>query len=253
MARSRDEKRDPAVSLALLWGEQGQPKRGPKPSLSVERIVDSALDIADAEGLDALSMQSVAARLGVTTMALYRYVPGKAELLDLMVDSAFGTAPDVADVPGGWRPQLDAWARACWEQYRRRPWMVAATGMRRQLMGPRQLSWLDSALAALSGTGLPYAQQHAAFLLVVGHVRSLAQQLVDDDEEGRREWDRLTADVWKRHGERFPALTAAIAGGAFTPHGEDPLEFGLERILDGIAALVGGGGEEPTRPRRPVR
>lgn len=131
--------------------------------------------------------------------------------------------------------------------------MVAATGMRRQLMGPRQLSWLDSALAALSGTGLPYAQQHAAFLLVVGHVRSLAQQLVDDDEEGRREWDRLTADVWKRHGERFPALTAAIAGGAFTPHGEDPLEFGLERILDGIAALVGGGGEEPTRPRRPVR
>lgn len=116
--------------------------------------------------------------------------------------------------------------------------MVVATGMRRQLMGPRQLAWLDSALAALSGTGLPYAQQHAAFLLVIGHVRGLAQQLVDDDEEGRQEWARLTAQVWERHGDRFPALTAAIAGGAFTPRADDPLDFGLERILDGVAALV---------------
>ncbi|MFI5671374.1 TetR/AcrR family transcriptional regulator [Streptomyces sp. NPDC051704] len=238
MARSRDEKRDPALSLALLWGEQGQPKRGPKPSLSVGRIVDCALAIADEEGLDALSMQSVAARLGVTTMALYRYVPGKAELLDLMVDAAFGPAPDVTAVEGGWRPRLEVWARACWQEYRRRPWMVAATGMRRQLMGPRQLAWIDSALAALSETGLPYAQQHAAFLLVVGHVRGLAQQLVDDDAEGRAEWARLTADVWARHGDRFPALTAAIAGGAFAPRAGDPLDFGLERILDGVAALV---------------
>ncbi|MFB7784562.1 TetR/AcrR family transcriptional regulator [Streptomyces vinaceus] len=238
MPRSRDEKRDPAVSLALLWGEQGQPRRGPKPSLSVERVVDAALAIADEEGLDALSMQSVAARLGVTTMALYRYLPGKAELLDLMVDAAFGPAPDVAAAAGGWRPRLEVWARACWEEYRRRPWMVAATGMRRQLMGPRQLAWLDSAFAALSDTGLPYAQQHAAFLLLVGHVRGLAQQLVDDDEEGREEWNRLTADVWARHGDRFPALTAAIAGGAFAPRAGDPLDFGLERILDGVAAQI---------------
>ncbi|WP_327364811.1 TetR/AcrR family transcriptional regulator [Streptomyces sp. NBC_01296] len=241
MARSRDEKRDPAVSLALLWGEQGQPRRGPKPSLSVERIVDSALGIADAQGLDALSMQGVAAHLGVTTMALYRYVPGKTELLDLMVDAAFGPAPDLAGVPGGWRPQLDAWARACWEQYRRRPWMVAATGMRRQLMGPRQLGWLDSALAALAGTGLSFAQQHDVFLLVIGHIRNLAQQRTDDDAEGREEWDRLTVQVLERHGGRFPALTAAVAGGAFAPHGDDPLDFGLERILDGVAALTGRG------------
>ncbi|MFI1457609.1 TetR/AcrR family transcriptional regulator C-terminal domain-containing protein [Streptomyces roseus] len=170
--------------------------------------------------------------------ALYRYVLGKAELLDLMVDAAFGPAPDVAAVAGGWRPRLEVWARACWQEYRRRPWMVAATGMRRQLMGPRQLAWLDSAFAAMAGTGLPYAQQHAAFLLLVGHVRGLAQQLVDDDEERRQEWNRLTADVWARHGDRFPALTAAIAGGAFASRPGDPLDFGLERILDGVAALI---------------
>ncbi|MET9958567.1 TetR/AcrR family transcriptional regulator [Streptomyces sp. NPDC006326] len=238
MARSKDEKRDPAVSLALLWGEQAQPRRGPKPSLSVERIVDGALAVADTEGLDALSMQSVGARLGVTTMALYRYVPGKAELLDLMVDASFGPAPAVDGVPGGWRPQLEAWARACWEQYRRRPWMVVATGMRRQLMGPRQLAWLDSALAALAGTGLSFAQQHEVFLLLIGHIRSLAQQRADDDAEGREEWDRLTAQVLERHAARFPALSAAIAGGAFAPHGGDPLDFGLERILDGVEALI---------------
>ncbi|MFI6149199.1 TetR/AcrR family transcriptional regulator C-terminal domain-containing protein [Streptomyces sp. NPDC051109] len=241
MTRNREEKRDAAVSLALLWNEAGQPRRGPKPSLSVERIVCAALDIADKEGLDALSMQSVAAQLSVTTMALYRYVPGKAELVDLMVDAAIGPAPKVTDVQGGWRPQLTEWARQCWALYQRRPWIVTATAMRRQLMGPHQLAWLDSALAVLSQTGLSFAQQHDIFLLVIGHVRNLTQQRIDQDEDGDQEWNRLTADVLERHGHRFPALTAAIAAvgpEAFVPQDDDPLDFGLERILDGVAVLI---------------
>ncbi|MFI6443432.1 TetR/AcrR family transcriptional regulator [Kitasatospora sp. NPDC050543] len=239
MAGNREKKRDPKAGLALLWGEQEQPRRGPKPSLTPQRIVAGAIAIADAEGLDALSMQRVAAELDVTTMALYRYVPGKAELVDLMVDSALGTPTPVGDIPGGWRPQLAAWARQCWALYRRHRWILTATTMRRQLMGPNQLAWLDAALAALSQTGLGAAQQHDAFLLIIGHIRSLAQQLVDADEDGAEEWDRLAADVLERHGHRYPALTAAIAAGAFVPQDADPLDFGLERILDGIAALTG--------------
>ncbi|MGV9266423.1 TetR/AcrR family transcriptional regulator [Kitasatospora sp. NPDC003701] len=238
MAASREKKRDPKASLALLWGEQEQPRRGPKPSLTAERIVTGAIAIADAEGLDAVSMQRVAAELGVTTMALYRYFPGKAELVDLMVDSALGAPPEAIGLLDGWRPQLTEWARECWALYRRHPWILTATAVRRQLMGPHQLAWLDAALAALAPTGLTAAQQHDTFLLIIGHIRNLAQQLVDADDEGAAEWNRLAADVLERHGHRFPALTAAIAAGAFAPQDRDPLDFGLERILDGVAPLV---------------
>ncbi|MFJ4096770.1 TetR/AcrR family transcriptional regulator [Kitasatospora sp. NPDC089913] len=238
MAASREKKRDPRASLALLWGEQGQPRRGPKPSLTAERIVVDAIRIADTEGLDTVSMQRVAAELGVTTMALYRYFPGKAELVDLMVDSALGTPPASVRDPAGWREQLTEWARQCWALYRRHPWILTATAVRRQLMGPNQLAWLDAALAALAPTGLTPAQQHDTFLLVIGHIRSLAQQLVHADEEGEAEWNRLAAEVLERHGHRFPALAAAIDAGAFHPQGDDPLDFGLERILDGVARLI---------------
>ncbi|MGK4581890.1 TetR/AcrR family transcriptional regulator [Kitasatospora sp. HPMI-4] len=238
MAGSREKKRDPKAVLALLWGEQEQPRRGPKPSLTAGRIVAGAIKIADAEGLNAVSMQRVAAELDVTTMALYRYFPGKPELIDLMVDAALGTPVATAGLPDDWRPRLADWARQCWALYRRHPWILAATTMRRQLMGPNQLAWLDAALAVLSRAGLSAPQQHEAFLLVIGHIRNLAQQFTDADEAGEQEWNGLTAEILERHGHRYPALTAAIAAGAFVPHGDDPLDFGLERILDGIAALT---------------
>ncbi|MFD4764462.1 TetR/AcrR family transcriptional regulator [Streptomyces sp. NPDC057543] len=238
MAGSREKKRDPKASLALLWGEQEQPRRGPKPSLTAERIVGAAIEVADAEGLDAVSMQRIATELDVTTMALYRYIPSKSDLVDLMVDAALGAPPALSGIPGGWRPQLTEWARQCLALFRRHPWSLTATAMRRQLMGPNQLAWLDAALGVLSPTGLSAAQQHDTFLLVIGHIRNLAQQLVDHDEEGDREWNRLSAELLERHAQRFPALTAAIAAGGFAPRAGDPLEFGLERILDGVAVLI---------------
>lgn len=238
MARTSAKKRDPKAVLALLWGEQGRPSRGPKPSLTYERIVAGAVEIANAEGLDAVSLQRVAAKFEVSPMALYHYIPGKTELIDLMVDAAGGPPPDLSGIPGGWRPQITEWARQCWAFYRQQPWLLAATAARRQLMGPNQLAWLDSALSALARTGLPAAQQHEVFLLVTGHIRNLAQQLVDYDEQADAEWNQLTTDVLQRHAHRFPALTTAIADGAFTPRDTDPLDAGLDLILDGVTALI---------------
>lgn len=225
-------------SFALLWGEQEPPSRGPKPSLTAGQIAEAAIEIADAEGLKAVSLARVAKEFDVTAMALYRYVPGKTELLDLMVDLAIGPPTPVAGLPGGWRPQLTEWARQCLATYHRHPWILAATGMRRQIMGPHQLGWLDAALAALAATGLSAAQQHDTFLLLVGHVRNVAHQYVDDDEAANEEWAHLTAKVLERDKERFPALTAVVAAGGFAPQGGDPLDFGLERILDGVADLI---------------
>src|SRR6266540_3558611 len=85
-----------AGSIELLWGLRTPPSRGPKP----------AIEIADADGVAAVSMQRVASRLGFTKMALYRYVADKAELLAIMIETAAGEPPDLGSIPGGWRPKL---------------------------------------------------------------------------------------------------------------------------------------------------
>src|SRR6266540_1253229 len=102
---------DPARSIALLWRTRERPTRGGRSGLSVERIVRAAIEIADAEGLAALSMRRVAERLGAGTMSLYTHVPGKAELLDVMLDTVYGERAMPEDVPGGWRGRLKLIAR----------------------------------------------------------------------------------------------------------------------------------------------
>ncbi|QHC21292.1 TetR/AcrR family transcriptional regulator [Streptomyces sp. GS7] len=235
---AKEKARDLRASIALLWGEQEQPTRGPKPSLTPLRIAEAAVAIADAEDLTAVSMSKVAAEFGVSAMALYRYVPGKAELVELMVESVLAEAPDLSAAGSGWRPRIIEWARQSERIHRAHPWLLAAISMRRQVMGPNQLGWLDAALAALEPTGLTAGQQHRVFLLVAGFVRTHVQQLLDFDEEHSQEWSYLTGELLDRHADRFPALTRAIAAGAFAPDTADPLEFGLDRILDGVQTLI---------------
>ncbi|MCA1656013.1 MAG: TetR/AcrR family transcriptional regulator, partial [Pseudonocardiaceae bacterium] len=105
---------DPIRSMQLMWGDGPAPRsRGPKQGLTVDRIVRAGIEIADADGLAALSMRRVAERLGVGTMSLYTYVPAKAELVDVMYDRAVGTV-DPPEVTGGWREKLSAEAWSTW-------------------------------------------------------------------------------------------------------------------------------------------
>ncbi|MEN3304973.1 MAG: hypothetical protein V7603_1175 [Micromonosporaceae bacterium] len=233
---------DLARGVELLWGPQERPSRGPKPGLSRERIARAAIDLADAEGLGAVSMQRVAGEFGFTTMSLYRYVPGKNELIALMVDTAIGDPPDLAAVPGGWRPRLAEWARQTWQGFQRHPWFLEAA--MQTVMGPRQLGWLEVAVGALAGTGLVGDELVSAVLVVNGHVRSMAPfaphrpSRVDPDFDTEA-WAGALVGLLRQHSDRFPALTAAIADGAFGPSAEgDPLEFGLQRVLDGIEVLI---------------
>src|SRR4051794_26350466 len=107
-------------TLDLLWNTGRRPSRGPKPGLTLDRVVEAAVEVADRDGLGALSMRRIAAELGTGTMSLYRYVPGKAELLDLMLDRVQRPSEDPADFgDGGWRPALEALAHATLALYRR--------------------------------------------------------------------------------------------------------------------------------------
>jgi AcrR family transcriptional regulator len=113
---------DPARTLALLWGRDPARSRGRKPGLTVRGIARAAIEVADAHGLDALSMRRVAERLGVGTMSLYTYVPGKAELIDVMLDAVHGEISAVPAPGGDWREKLEHVAQANWDLAQRHPW-----------------------------------------------------------------------------------------------------------------------------------
>jgi AcrR family transcriptional regulator len=246
---------DPARSMALLWGAQKSPTRGPKPGLSVQRIVQAAIEVADAEGLAALSMRRVATELGVGTMSLYTYVPGKAELLDVMLDTALGEVARPDGVDGGWREKLGAYARGQWAHYHRHPWVLQVSGAR-SLLGPNETAMFESALQAVSGVGLDAREMIQVVALVGEYVRGAAQRAVEAAQAAQR--TGVTDDQWWEDREpildqyfdagRYPTLVRLEQEGAFrqqeggldynVQNAVDSFEFGLPRVLDGVEAFV---------------
>ncbi len=242
---------DLARAMELMWGVQREPGRGPKRALSVERIVEAAIELADEEGLETLSIRRVADRLGVGAMSLYTYVPGKAELIELMVDAALGEAEKPGDREGGWRAGLELYAREGWKLYHRHPWMLQVP-FSRGLLGPNQAASLDSVLRVVSGIGLTDGEMVAVFSTVAGYVQGAARTSV---ETARTEWTSEISDVewWTTYGTlladyidpgRYPTLANIQDWGIFD-EADAGFEFGLQRILDGIEVFVRARSEQP--------
>jgi AcrR family transcriptional regulator len=217
------------MTIDWLWGDRPAPRRGPKPTMTLEGIADAAMRVADAEGLAAVSMQRVAAELGFTKMSLYRYLPGKAELVAVMVERAIGEPPAMSG--DDWRTALEQWTRQLLARFLEHPWAVEATAGRRPL-GPYEMGWMEQALARLEGLPLRGAERLDAIAVLAGHGRMLAQQAAAMvDEAGMKD---AMGEVMRVHGARFPQLIAAMSeGGA-----DQAFEFGLARILDGMEVLV---------------
>ena len=221
----------------LLWGRQQQPSRGPKPAVTLAGIAEAAIRIADAEGLDAVSMQRVADDLPVTKMALYRYVPGKTELVAVMSDLAVGTPPDHDDLP--WREALKTWALDLYAAFTAHPWLLQST-IGRRLLGPNELAWMEGGVEKLSGSGLNGGEQLDSILVLTSHVRNIAQQAMTlpGSTTGLTEEDigQALAEILSTEASRFPSLTAAMQTAAVNQN--QGLEFGLDRILDGLELLI---------------
>lgn len=240
------EHSDPARTLAVLWRTH---ERSARKDLGVDRIVTAAVALADAEGIGALSMRRVAEKLGVGTMSLYTHVPGKAELVDVMVDHVNGETARPADVPGGWRGRLTGVARENWELHLRHPWLLEVP-TNRAVLGPNVAAKYDYELGAVDGIGLTDVEMDSVLALVLGHVRTAARVAVEAARTEQR--TGLTDEQWWRAAapylakvfdpRRFPraARVGAAAGEAHgAAHaGEHAFAFGLERVLDGVEALV---------------
>lgn len=230
--------------LELLWGTDRRPARGPKPTLSRAAIVAAAVELADAEGLAAVSMQKLADELGYTKMSLYRHVPGKTELTALMTEAAMAGLPEL-DISGPqpWRSGLRSWAHASFDRFRRHPWLMELLAGARPV-GPNELGWTEAALDAMADIALTGPERLDTLVVLNGHVRSLAQQLIGPGAT-EEEFTEAMAAALELAGDRFPRLIEAISD---KPHAQQPaewthqrdaaLEFGIERILDGVATLL---------------
>jgi AcrR family transcriptional regulator len=232
-------------SMDLLWGTAERAPRGPKPSLTLDQIVAAAIAVADRDGIDGLSMRRVATDLGVGTMSLYRYVPGKAELLALMLDRVSDPSQDVALAAGKpWRAVVEAAARNSYRLYLDHRWLLQVNWTR-PVIGPNTLAGIELFMGALDGLGLADQERVSVMMLVDGFVVGSARQriqytaLVDETGLGDEEfWAQQNPALAKAmESGDYPAM-AGLAEDAFALGWDETFEFGLHRLLDGVAALV---------------
>lgn len=247
----------------VIWARPERPARGPQPSLTRDQIARAAIEIADADGIEAVSMRRVAAAVGAGTMSLYRYVSRKDDLIDLMGDAVVAEL-DLPDAPSGdWRADILLIAKRNRELYLRHPWS-ATLGLARPSLGPNQLRALEYAMRVVDGLGLHVDDMMAIGTTVAAFVRGFVQVELAEIEGQRR--TGMTEDQWRLamapyvksllESGRYPMLNRVII------EGEDPdldvaFEQGVRRILDGlaldlgIAPAPGGADRTVARKRRP--
>lgn len=245
---------DPARTMALLWdGDTPTPRRGPRQRLDLVGIVDTAVAAADRSGTGALSMRALAQALGIGPASLYTYVPGKAELLELMVDRVVG-GQRLPTADAGWRSGLRELAVDDLAAFRAHPWLLQVATSR-TVFGPNVVARYDAALGLLDGLGLAAVDVAGCVAAVESYTRGAASAVVEAELAPARTgssddewWARRAPLLDERLGDRFPRLSKLAEAGAFTVSADalpytlqralDRFGFGLELVLDAISARI---------------
>ncbi len=238
--------------MALLWrggdpGEErpGETRPGPKPGLSVDVIVETAIEVADREGMAALSMRKVGERLGRSGMALYTYVPSKGELIDLMYDRVLAELPAAYDVSAGWRAAVTSWAAHTLEFYLRHPWVLQVS-QARPVLGPNEFAVLEGVVGILRGTGLGPRRVRGVVALLFDFVRGAAKSVSESrqapsatgvsDEEWWQVRSHLLEEVAPGFAARYPMVSWVESQDGEPEEPDEP---------DGSAGLLGLDACEP--------
>ncbi|MGD7705610.1 TetR/AcrR family transcriptional regulator [Microlunatus sp. Y2014] len=256
---SQPEEDIPRV-VAVAWGVAEFPQKGPKRELSHERIVEAAIEIADADGLGAVTMSRVAQSLGFTTMALYRYISTKDELQQLMLDAAISDEDLRTGVTDDWRSGIEAWAQVLLEAYLAHPWALEIPVGVNALVMPNQLRIVDTALRLLRPLAGGADERLAVLLAAAVYVRGFAVSMVEimrSREAINGATRAMIAEVATP--ARFPDVAPLLASGAYFgdtvegadgPVDDDDFRRGLHWLLDGVATAAAADGEpEPVPPR----
>lgn len=250
-ANNRSGAGDPARTLELLWREPGHGRsgHGPKQRHSIDEVVDAAIAIADEGGIDAVTMRAVAATLGIAAMSIYTYVPGKAELIDLMLDRLYLAMPrePLTELP--WRERLTAVAESNRALFRAHPWLASVATIRPTL-GPGTMAKYEHELSAFTGLGLDDVTIDDALTYLLTFVQAAARAAHEASEQALagamtdEQWWAANQSLFARvfDPEKYPlaarigAASAEANGGAYVPG--HAYAFGLARTLDALAALI---------------
>ncbi len=208
-------------ALRRLWGVEAASAHGPKARWSSEQLAAAAVELADEDGIEGLSLARVAERLGMTTTGIYRYMGSKAELVELMVDAAIGDPPTLAG--DEWRARCRLWTAALADRYARHPWLceVKPTRMPTQ---PRAYAWIDALVATLADE--PDIDALRLALLLDGLVRTYAslERSLRDSEPAPWLGEVVAA--------RFPRLAGAAQQDVSDARRE--LDFAVDAVLRGV-------------------
>ncbi|GLY94760.1 TetR/AcrR family transcriptional regulator C-terminal domain-containing protein [Actinoplanes sp. NBRC 103695] len=245
------ENEDVDRTLTLLWRRTlGTPQgsRGPKQRVSVDEVIQAGIAVADEEGLLAFSMRKVADRLGLKLMSLYTYVPGRSELIGLMVDEVAGER-ELPELVGSLRERLTTLARNQWDEIHRHPWLLQADKSR-PWIGPNVSDRYEWHLSAIEGAGLTDLEMDQVVTLITGFAEQSARASVDARRAAEStgisdvQWWEINAPVLE---QVMPADRYPLSGRVGTAAGQeynaisDPersFRFGLDRIIDGLENLL---------------
>lgn len=231
----------------IIWERPEPPARPSPAALTRDRIVRTAIAIADKDGLEAVSLRNVGSALGAGPMRLYGYLSSKTELLELMVDALYEEMMSAGPFPTGWREALRTIAQRTRQSGLAHLWFIELLGGRPH-QGPGALAYLEASLAALNS--VPGLEDGDAVLLaskifnayVIGAIRIEAAELLAERESGmdKSEWRAAMGPYLSRMIEtgKFPTL-GMLFQRATHPSVEVTFEQGLECVIDGILARVG--------------
>jgi AcrR family transcriptional regulator len=236
--------RDPRLK-PTLWERIEGSTRGQRPTLTHDQIARAAVEIADADGLSAVSMRHLAERLGIATMGLYRYVSGKDDVYELMMDQVAG---EISLPDGDWRVVADAYARQLRALTLRHPWLYQAFSRVPASLSPANVALMEKALNSIDGLGLDVDTMMAVFGAVNSFARgAVFAEVAQREALERHGWESeddarmayLPLVRWMLGTGRYPALSRYIIDGSNQDDADWQFEFGLKCVLDGISARLG--------------
>jgi AcrR family transcriptional regulator len=235
-----------SAPVELIWSQVDRRTSTAQPALSSDRIVAAAIKIADAEGLEQLTMRRVGAELRASAMGLYRHIASKEDLLDLMLDAVIGEH-QTPTPSGDWRRDVEELARAGRASGQRHPWMLMLAASRPPL-GPNALQRMEFALQAMDGLGLDITTIRDLQNAIQSYVAGAVQTELAEDEARRRRG--LSDEAWRAsvapyvrqvvESGRYPMFTRLVTG-AEDRESTARFEIGLRLLLDGIANHIAEG------------
>jgi AcrR family transcriptional regulator len=214
-------------------------------ALTVARIVATAIVIADAEGLAAVSMRRVAADLGVAPMSLYRHVADKDDLVLHMLDTALRESRLPDEAPPDWRSRLEIAGRLLWQTFTTHPWLASAMSLTRPQPVSGGLAYTEWVVGALDQAGLDLATTFTAHITLFNYVRGTAINLELEAEAqaatgmDNEQWMDTQESEMRRiiAGGEFP-MFERLASTEYDFDLTNLFEFGLQRLLDGMTVLI---------------